>query len=225
MKTNPSAQRRGVALVIVLVFVVLLSVFILSFFTNSQNELSAAQSFSGEISAHQLAETASSLVMGQVREATTQPKVAWASQPGMIRTYGDGKGNASDKALGFYKLYSSDDMIIGPKEFDAFRSKLNDVKTLGGEIPIDSTPDGLAGWDSMPALYTDLNSPVTLAEPNAAGDTVVKFPIIDGHDIKEITPPTVAANPSSAGTFPPVWSYDGVNDRGERCIQKRQCPS
>jgi hypothetical protein len=216
MKTHASSSRRGVALVIVLVFVVLLSVFILSFFANSQNELSAAQSFSGQISAHQLAETASALVMGQVREATTQKNVAWASQPGMVRTYGNAAGTPSDKALAFYKLYSSDDMIIGTREMEGFRTKFNDPKFLGGEIPLGQGDDDKSGWENQPALYTDLNSPITLAEPAEDGSTVVKFPIIDGHDVRSITPPSVPANPSGEGVFKPVWSYDGVNDRGDR---------
>jgi hypothetical protein len=221
MKANPSVQRRGVALVIVLVFVVLLSVFILSFFTNSQNELSAAQSFSGQISAQQLAETATSVVMGQIREATSRPGSAWASQPGMIRSYGGAAATSTtqDAADAFFKLYSSDDMVIGPGEMSNFIAKWDDnnrnnPKFMGGEIPIDY--EGKTGWNSQPAIYTDLNSPIPLSDPVPNGPAPeVKFPIIDGHGIRLVELPSIPALPSSEPARQ-VLSYDQTNASGDQ---------
>src|SRR5437588_821332 len=117
MQTFPRNNRSGIALIVVLVFLVLLSVFIVGFFSNSQDELTAAQSFTGEVTAQQLGESAVSVVMGQIREATGRAsglradgkygQGAWGSQPGMIRVYADGE-KASSKADAFFKLYSSD---------------------------------------------------------------------------------------------------------------------
>ncbi len=172
MKTSLPNNRRGIALVVVLVFLVLLSVFVVGFFSNSQDELTAAQSFTGEVSASHLAESAVSVVMGQIRESTGRLNGAWGSQPGMIRVYRDGD-KASSKADAFFKLYSSDDMIISGKEIDTY-DPANDVV----EGPKD-------GWNHVPALWTDLNEFVTVQLPDPSGKlggkvtNVPRYPILD----------------------------------------------
>ncbi len=56
------------------------------------------------MSSELLADTVVDLVKGQIHMATTQGrKIAWASQPGMIRTFDE-----SAKLLHAYKLYSAD---------------------------------------------------------------------------------------------------------------------
>jgi len=163
-----SSSPRGIALVVVLVFLVLLSVFVVGFFSNSQDELTAAQSFSGEVSANQLAESAVSVVMGQIREATTRKNGAWGSQPGMIRVYRDGD-NASNKADAFFKLYSSNDMILSGSEITAWD-------------PTKEVPEGSDGWNNQPALWTDLNQAVRVIvnsdDPNKVTEAS-RFPILD----------------------------------------------
>src|SRR5260221_14125809 len=159
MNSHPLSRRRGIALVVVLVFLVLLSVFVVCFFANSQDELTAAQSFTGEVSASHLAESAVSVVMGQIREATSRPNGAWGSQPGMIRVYRDGD-SASPKADAFFKLYSSDDMIVSGPELTAFDPR-HDV----AEGP------GSKGWNNLPAIWTNLNEVVQVQTPGASGTT------------------------------------------------------
>lgn len=165
MKIHPLRNRRGVALVVVLVFLVLLSIFIVGFFSNSQDELNAAQSFTGEVSASHLAESAVSVVMGQIREATSRTNGAWGSQPGMIRVYRDGK-NASDKADAFFKLYSSDDMIVSGAEIAQFDPAKEVAEGAG------------VGWQHVPALWTNLNEEVKVPIPNS-DKTVDRYPILD----------------------------------------------
>ena len=106
-----TVHPHGVALVVVLAFLVLLSALIVSFFSSVTTEYTAAKSFSDGLSTRQLADSAVNLVMGQIREATTQQNSAWASQPGMIRVY-DQDGSVG----GFYKLYSSDRMLLSEGE-------------------------------------------------------------------------------------------------------------
>ena len=168
MKKLPLSHRRGMALVVVLVFLVLLSIFVVGFFSNSQDELTAAQSFTGEVSASHLSESAVSVVMGQIREATSRPSGAWGSQPGMIRVYRDGT-SASSKADAFFKLYSSDDMIVGGSEIAKW-DPANDV-----------AEGAVGGWEKTPALWTNLNEPVTVEIPNASGTPAKanRYPILD----------------------------------------------
>ena len=165
MNMHPRQDCRGIALVVVLVFLVLLSVFIVGFFSNSQDELTAATSFSAEASASHLAESAVSVVMGQVREATSRTNGAWGSQPGMIRVYRDGD-NVSPKADAFFKLYSSDDMIVSGKEIQKYD-------------PMTEIPEGAGtGWNHLPSLWTDLNEPVVATLPNSTTN-VTHYPILD----------------------------------------------
>lgn len=168
MNTPQLRTQRGIALVVVLVFLVLLSVFVVGFFSNAQDELTAAQGFRAEISASHLSESAVAVVMGQIREATNRKNGAWGSQPGMIRVYRNGD-NASPEPDAFFKLYSSNDMIVSGAEISKF-DPTGDVDE-GGDI----------GWNHVPAMWTDLNQPVYVDLPNSQGGTtrVARYPILD----------------------------------------------
>lgn len=156
-----AARRRGVALIIVLSCLVLLSVLIVGFFTSVTNEYTTTQNHVAGSSTRFLADTAVNVVMGQITTATDGTSEAgsnatrqtWASQPGMIRTYGEnpGQGNA-------YKLYSSGKMVV-PE---------NTVKAeMAADVPVD--------WNTNAALFTDLNAPVIDANQS------LRFPILNGN--------------------------------------------
>ena len=149
------SSTRGSALLLVLGMIVLLSALILAFLASVSSELTTSQTYANGATVKQLADSATQLVISQVVSATgnTNSTLAWASQPGMIRTY-DTSGNP---AL-FYKLYSSSSLIT---------NAASSTFTPANEVPpID--------WDSAnkTGLYTDLNSPVS------HGGTLY-FPIID----------------------------------------------
>ncbi|MDD5351496.1 MAG: hypothetical protein PHQ12_14890, partial [Chthoniobacteraceae bacterium] len=85
----------------------LITALVIAFFSSVMTELSGAKSYASGMTAKQLADSAVQTAMGQIQLATSgDATVAWASQPGMIRTY-DNTG----AALANYKLYSSDNMI------------------------------------------------------------------------------------------------------------------
>src|SRR4029434_4224435 len=92
MKTPAiSQQERAVALIIVLAMLLLLSGLIVSFMTSVSNERASSSASNNQISTRQLADSTVNLVIGQIRQATTQAEAAtvpttWASQPGAIRT-------------------------------------------------------------------------------------------------------------------------------------------
>lgn len=156
MKPHATHRRQGVALVIVLSFLVLISAIILGFFSSVTTELASSKAVANSATTRQLAESAVNVVMAQMVDATKggtgAASLAWASQPGMIRTFDD-SGSAKD----FYKLYSSDKMTVSGSGFD----------------PADDAPP--TDWNS-PAnseLYTDLNAPGL----NPQGELV--YPIVD----------------------------------------------
>ena len=176
-------DNRGVALVLVLGFLVLITVLVLAFFSSVTTELAGAKSSSNEASAKLLADSAVQMVMGQIKYATSGTSsssvIAWASQPGMIRTY-DTSGNG----VACYKLYSSDNMVVtGSSTFDP-----------GVDL------DGQ--WDAKKALFTDLNSPVT----DSTNGLI--FPIIDPRALTSSTATSVSGfnYTSNAGTV----TIDGV---------------
>jgi hypothetical protein len=188
---SKSSSQSGVALIIVLGFLVIITGLAVAFFSSVTTELQGSRNFASGVTTRQLADSTVGVVMGQIREATSLPNAAWASQPGMIRTYRDGN-SISSKADQFFKLYSSDKMVISNADV--------------GKVLQDDFQDDLdADFDNKPALWTDLNAPVLVQDPAHPTDpnaTVPRFPIIDPrawavsanvNDPYTITPPVGTA--------------------------------
>lgn len=195
-------KRKAVALILVISFIVLLSALVISFFSRVTTDLASSRSYAEGVTVRQLADSAVSVVMGQIREATSVPNACWASQPGMIRTYRGTNGQAGSAASAFYKLYSSHDLIVaGQKEILAFDPALTNP---GSGNPVE-VPLGKGGWKEQPAFFTDLNAPVDIPDPNNPGkssSTVKRYPIFD---------PSVAAIYDSPTSRPakPDWKVEG----------------
>lgn len=208
---TPSSRRQGIALVIVLSFVVLLSVLVLAFLGSVTEDLGASSSFAASSDVKQRAQTAVNLVIGQIQAATSQPDVAWASQPGMIRTYTRSGAKGSQ-----YKLYSSDNMVVADFAVANATGQPTDVP---------------ADWANRPDQFTDLNQPVLAPNPagpiTTAGSSktfTAQYPILNpaalGSDIKgfsakslagdNVVAPDPAANPLTTGNplpMPVQWLY------------------
>ncbi|MES2570335.1 MAG: Verru_Chthon cassette protein A, partial [Verrucomicrobiota bacterium] len=164
-------RRRGAALIVTLALVMLLAGLILAFLTQVTTESGTARNFADSLTTRQLADSAVDIVISQVREATSVPNGAWASQPGMIRVYGE-NGKASERAHGFYKLYSSNTLTIGPdalKSFDPDR-----------EVPAGAS----TGWNHLPALWTDLNEPISISP--APDKQIKRYPIFDPEAVGKV---------------------------------------
>ncbi len=138
--SRPQARRprpSGFALVIVLGVIVLVVALIIGFLSRATTERTAASGFAASASARQLADVAVSIVQTQINDATTQgAKVAWASQPGMIRTF-----DTSGYFVKGYKLYSADKMI---------------------DTKFSPSDDLVTDWTSSPGVWSDINTPVTV---------------------------------------------------------------
>ena len=150
-------SRHGMALLMVLAVLLLVSVLIVGFFLTTSAELKSSQSYASGTSVRQLADSSVQLVMAQIGDATQGKKddntlLSWASQPGMIRTYDE-----NGAPFKYFKLYSSDSLV------------LTDTDATGFD-PADELPP--KAWDTMRGLFVDLNSPILR-------DNRVHFPIID----------------------------------------------
>jgi len=167
MKANRNAERgtrsletrRGMALIIVLGLLVIILGLVITFLNRTTIERGASASYAASASTRQFADTAVNLVEGQIHRATTLGRnAAWASQPGMIRTFATGTSpnyTASTSPLLNFKLYSAPDMV-----------------TSGTTFAGDAPP---ADWAAEKALWTDLNAPVRgiypilAPQPNSGG--------------------------------------------------------
>ena len=148
----------GFALVLVLGIMVLLVVLAVGFLVRATTERQAATGYHASVVTRELADTAVSIVQGQINMASNQgSKVAWVSQPGMVRTF-----DAGGSLLKAYKLYSAPDMVA------------SSVGITAGKSP-DEPP---ATWSDSPAIWIDLNAPV---ESNGAKN----FPILDAASAAE----------------------------------------
>ena len=177
--TTSTAYRReicrdsGAALLLTLGMLVLLSGLVLAFMLTVRTEYGASKAYEGGTDARLLADSALSLVIGQIREASTQPDQAWISQPGLIRTF-----NTSGRAVRSYKLYSAESLIVD--------GSFNPAQ--GEDLP---PATGGNTWRSQPGLWTDLNAPVADTGRTDPFDTtrtkpLMVYPIFDGNHIQLI---------------------------------------
>ncbi len=204
-------QPRGVALVIVLSMLVLLSALLVAFMTTASTERQAAFANAGVTSARQLADSTVSLVISQIREATsgTDEFTTWASQPGAIRTF-SGKLNGNKKTLdagayydGYtpgtndlvFKLYSSDNMTVTSQKYvDA---------DLPEEVAVIDKWDALKP-NSNTKDYADLNQPLLTVRKDldSKGTTVEPhYPIVDPRARLDFNNADVGADPGLVEGF------------------------
>jgi hypothetical protein len=210
-RRRPRLCRRGpapagVALVIVLAFLLLISILAVAFFASVTAELKGARNYAGGVSTRQLADSAVQIVMGQIADATTRGidpttglgREGWASQPGLLRVF-DATGNPDSD----YLLYSSNNMV-------------RSGTALAGYDP---TSDYNAQWDTLPALWTDLNAPVlswdyvasansTPANPNYTWQEVPRFPIIDPRAFSDSTLSSPIQPPTQQ--YGTAWAQNAV---------------
>ncbi|MCX6970536.1 MAG: Verru_Chthon cassette protein A [Verrucomicrobia bacterium] len=154
-----SCEQRGVALVIVLSLIAVMTLLAVTFFVSVSGEGKSSQHQSDGAKAGQLATSAAQMVMAQIQAASTATPagagagVAWTSQPGLLRTF------PSSGPSKVFKLYSAPTMVT-----DSFQET-------------DDAPP--ADWKQSPALYSDINAPARVssgtglvypvADPGAAG--------------------------------------------------------
>lgn len=136
--------NRGIALVLVLATLVLISALATAFFISAKTDMKASRGYSDGADALRLADSTVNLVQATLIAATTGTDaqgrpLTWASQPGMIRTYDEAGAFATA-----YRLYSSASGLV-----------------LSASATVDAAAEAArtANWAKTPAHFTDLNEP------------------------------------------------------------------
>jgi hypothetical protein len=183
-------SRQGVALVIVLAMLVLLSGLIVAFFNSVRTERNATKADSNVANARAISDATVNMVVAQIREATTRytNTATWASQPGAIRTFSGSEGSRTPyekNAFQYpytpgtsdyvYKLYSADDMRVPAGEY----------KIGGDGLKADVAP--IETWLKDPLEpvegYVDLNEPFVSRYPDSKQESGYayepRYPILD----------------------------------------------
>ena len=210
---SPPTSQRGVALIIVLAMLVLLSGLLVAFMSTATTERGAAQAASNGERSRQIADSTINLVIGQLRDATSlvdpvtnkpKEKVTWASQPGAIRTYSGTMSSTTrplpDKA--FYNQYTpgTDDFVY--KLYSSDRLKVTSLQYSSTDLPDEVSV--IENWSTKPdSEFVDLNAPFLnkRLDLDTKGFTVEPhYPIIDPRA-------KYSANETSGGT-PIVEGFD-----------------
>jgi len=184
MKKCRHSTQGGGALIIVLALVVMMTMLAVSFFISATGEDKSSQSQARSSQAQQLASSAAQIVMAQIQAASTLTPVgsgnavAWTSQPGLIRTFTVAAPASSASSV--YKLYSATKMVNGSY-------------TENEDAPPTT-------WKSSPALYCDINAPVS----NATTPATLVYPVADGSIALSNSIPgfTVTNAPGYSGSSP-----------------------
>lgn len=151
------ASQRGMALMIVLSILVLLSALLVALLQRAGSDKSSSSSYKASTDARLLADTAVNLVQGQINQATSRGSTyAWASQPGAIRVF-----NNNGDLTAIYRLYSSPSLTTTSPT--AAKEVVQDDRQA-----IDNS-----AWSGSPALWVDLNSPATNSTQGRS------YPILD----------------------------------------------
>lgn len=185
---NAGRQKSAVALVIVLGAIALILVLAVGFLGRVSSERSSAASYQAGVSSRTLADSAMSIAQAQIDIGTKQGTgKTWTSQPGLLRVF-DASG-AMTLAL---KLYSSPQMSASTVD-------------IAQDVPTDDS------WLQKPALWVDLNEPVTsgsqshypILDPSAASTTSATAPLgaVQGFSLP-------SSKPAAQGVRMPVrWLY------------------
>jgi len=197
------------AIVLVLSALALLSFMVVAILSMARTEDRSAKASAEIIDVRGLAELPTQLVIAQIRRATADlgTQFTWASQPGMIRVYSNSGTDGQSRAPLFvaFKLYSSDRMALQGSEFQPFKEA-----------------EKLRGWEQLPSIFTDLNSPIPVrpiqrvggSAPNATeNDVQLIYPIldpealglVDGFEINQETVPSATEN--QPVPMPAAWLY------------------
>ncbi len=151
-------RRRGVAILIALAVLTLLSFLTFSLLTMSMKEKVSSHLEHEERRARFAADTVVNLALGQLREATsrtdgTGTPAPWTSQPGAVRVH-----RMDGELQWLYKLYSAEEM------------RVTDSSGIAGDVPRD--------WLDHPEQFVDLNAPV-IHDATPGEKRTLYFPIVD----------------------------------------------
>ncbi len=175
----------GMVLVMTLIALAVMMILLLALFHGASHQVRGAQGDASLAREKMLADSAVALVIGQIEQASTQPNMAWISQPGLLRIYST---NSVRTPAACYKLYST--------------ASLANMTDTSGNLNFFAT-DVPANWSSEPSQYIDLNSPAQT--PGLFGGTSI-YPILDPAATNNVTVIGVSSDTTSVA-MPVAWLY------------------
>ena len=186
MKTqnlSSHSTQRGVALVVVLSVLLLMSALLVAFMGRVSTERSSQRATLATFEAKQAYESAVNLVISQIREATKDDSgdVGWASQPGVIRTF-DNKG----KDLKVYKLYSQELMQVSASNYRPAQTNES------GFDPSDPT-------NAPNSSYVNINEPAFTPVAGDPDKVQPHYPIVDPYARKDYSASAQGSEPTQPG--------------------------
>lgn len=141
-------SRKGFALVLVVTSLVLMTIMAVSFLLSTGTDLANVRAYSQTLESKRNADLAVNVALSQLTAATSEgtasAPVAWASQPGMIRTW-----SADGSPRTFYRLYSSNQPIQAASLFNPNQDSTDLLNWKNGAANRDFN-----------AIWSDLNSPL-----------------------------------------------------------------
>lgn len=180
-------RRNGMALVLVLPVLVLLTILVVGFLYRSTTERSAASAYFEGNRNRQFADQAVNIVQAQIDHASTRQNTAWASQPGMVRTF-----KQDGSLLQAYKLYS-------------------DASMVSDAVDAAAAAAALQNWQNSPAHFTDLNEPANgegrtefpILDASALDKNASNQSLIEGFEVTNAP----NATPRQPVPMPVRWLY------------------
>ena len=137
-RLQKSTRQEGMALVIVLSVLVLLTIMVVGFLNRATIDRTSASAYSDGDRNSLLSDYAVNIVQAQIDHASTRTNTAWASQPGMVRTFTE-----NGSLLQAYKLYS-------------------DAGMATNAVDLSAATNAMAGWSGSTAHFVDLNEPAKI---------------------------------------------------------------
>jgi uncharacterized protein (TIGR02600 family) len=186
MFTSPfrsrAPRRAGFTLIMALAALAVMTILLLALLRGTSHQTRGAESEASLAREKMLADSAVSLVIGQIQQASTQTGQAWISQPGLLRTYDT---TASRKPTACYKLYSSSQMT----------DTSGTLAFLTTDVPAD--------WNSSAnrSVYTDLNAPAPT--PGLLSHSI--YPILDPNALTNVE--GMSADTGHSVEMPVAWLY------------------
>jgi uncharacterized protein (TIGR02600 family) len=176
-------QDRGFVLIVALAALAVMILLLLALLNGASGQMRDAESDAVVAREKMLADSAVSLVIGQIAQASTQPGQAWISQPGLIRTYA---ASGPRQPTACYKLYSAAAMV----------DTSGNLNFLSGDVPGD--------WNSNANqnLYTNLNQ--AQMTPGLFGASI--YPILDPAALNNVQ--GVSSDAPHAVEMPVRWLYE-----------------
>lgn len=183
---NPLSKKRAFALVLVLIVLMLVTTMAVLFLAGAARERRGVDLYARGSQVRNLAATVVTHVMGEInaatKEGTADVPVSWASQPGMIRTFG-----SDGSAKWVYKLYSWDETVSLASRFK----------------PTDASQVPPATWKTDVAIFNDLNKPINdvypIVDPRVMG-AVAGFSV-------DTTAPALTSSGTASVPMPVKWMY------------------